>query len=44
MNSSGAYEMPAMSADEQPFNSQMFFEGPNSSPAGGSNHPSKFDY
>jgi len=36
MKSDGAYEMPAMEANEEPFNSQMFFEGPNSSPAGGS--------
>jgi polyphosphate kinase len=38
MNSSGTYEMPVMAPEEQPFNSQMFFEGPNSSPAGGSSH------
>jgi polyphosphate kinase len=34
MKSDGAYEMPAMEANEESFNSQMFFEGPNSSPSG----------
>ena len=33
MNSDGSYVMPPMAPDEKPFNSQMFFEGPNSSPS-----------
>jgi polyphosphate kinase len=32
MNSDGSYEHPAVGPDEAPFNSQEFFEGPNSSP------------
>jgi len=32
MNSDGSYEHPAVGPDEGPFNSQVFFEGPNSSP------------
>src|ERR1043166_1464911 len=35
MKSDGAYEMPPMEANEDSFNSQLFFEGPNSSPAAG---------
>ena len=41
MNSDGTYERPAMEPDEEPFNSQLFFEGPNSSPAVGNVHPLK---
>ena len=41
MNSDGTYEPPAMDAGEEPFNSQLFFEGPNSSPPAGSVHPLK---
>jgi polyphosphate kinase len=41
MNSAGTYERPATADDEEPFNSQMFFEGANSSPAGGNVHPLK---
>src|ERR1051326_901350 len=41
MTSDGAYEMPATAPGEEWFNSQMFFEGPNSSPAIGSVHPLK---
>jgi len=41
MNSDGTYEMPPMAAGEQPFNSQLFFEGPNSSPLVGSVHQLK---
>ena len=41
MTSDGAYEMPATEPGEEWFNSQMFFEGPNSSPAIGSVHPLK---
>jgi polyphosphate kinase len=41
MNSDGTYEMPPMEAGEEPFNSQMFFEGPNSSPPTGNVHPLK---
>lgn len=32
MNSDGSYVQPEMTTDEEPFNSQVFFEGPNSSP------------
>jgi len=32
MNSDGSYERPAVEPGEEPFNSQLFFEGPNSSP------------
>jgi polyphosphate kinase len=39
MTSDGSYEMPPMDAGEERFNSQMFFEGPNSSPAIGNVHP-----
>ena len=39
MTSDGTYEQPP--AGDEPFNSQMFFEGPNSSPATGSVHPLK---
>jgi len=41
MRSDGVYEMPPMAADEEPFNSQLFFEGPNSSPPVGSIHHMK---
>jgi polyphosphate kinase len=41
MNSDGTYVQPAMEAGEEPFNSQLFFEGPNSSPPPGSVHPLK---
>jgi polyphosphate kinase len=41
MNSDGVYELPPMAPGEEPFNSQMFFEGPNSSPHVGSVHPLK---
>ncbi len=41
MNSDGTYEQPPMDAGEEPFNSQLFFEGPNSSPPAGSVHPLK---
>jgi polyphosphate kinase len=41
MNSDGSYERPPMSPGEEPFNSQLFFEGPNSSPPVGSVHPLK---
>jgi polyphosphate kinase len=33
MSSDGSYARPSMEEGEQPFNSQLFFEGPNSSPA-----------
>ena len=32
MNSAGTYERPTMDVGEEPFNCQLFFEGPNSSP------------
>ena len=41
MNSDGSYERPAMEPGEEPFNSQLFFEGPNSSPAGKNVHALK---
>ena len=41
MNSDGIYEHPAMEPGEEFFNSQLFFEGPNSSPAVGNVHPLK---
>ena len=41
MNSDGTYELPPMGPDEEPFNSQLFFEGQNSSPPVGSVHPLK---
>lgn len=41
MNSDGTYEPPPMEAGEEPFNSQIFFEGPNSSPPAGNLHPLK---
>lgn len=41
MKSDGSYEMPPMEPGEEPFNSQIFFEGPNSSPQMGSVHPIK---
>ncbi|HET6975949.1 MAG TPA: polyphosphate kinase 1 [Pyrinomonadaceae bacterium] len=34
MNSAGIYEHPPMAEGEEPFSSQLFFEGPNSSPVG----------
>jgi polyphosphate kinase len=41
MNSDGSYEHPAMAPGEEPFNSQLFFEGPNSSPPVGNVHSLK---
>lgn len=41
MNSDGTYERSAIAGDEEPFNCQLFFEGPNSSPAAGNVHPLK---
>jgi polyphosphate kinase len=41
MTSEGTYELPIMAPGEEPFNSQLFFEGPNSSPPAGSVHSSK---
>ena len=41
MKSDGTYEMPPMEPGEEPFNSQLFFEGANSSPAVGTVHPLK---
>jgi polyphosphate kinase len=41
MNPDGTYERPAMAEGEEPFNSQLFFEGPNSSPPVGNVHPLK---
>jgi polyphosphate kinase len=41
MNSDGTYERPQMGPGEEPFNSQIFFEGQNSSPALGTVQPFK---
>ena len=41
MNSDGSYVQPPMEPGEEPFNSQLFFEGPNSSPPVGSVHTLK---
>ncbi len=41
MKSDGSYEQPAIGPGEELFNSQLFFEGPNSSPLVGSVHPLK---
>ena len=41
MTSDGSYERPAMAPGEAPFNSQLFFEGPNSSPTARNVHSLK---
>jgi len=41
MTSDGSYVQPPMGPDEEPFDSQLFFEGPNSSPPVGSVYPLK---
>ncbi len=41
MTSDGSYEMPPMAPGEESFNSQLFFEGPNSSPPVGNVHSLK---
>ena len=41
MNSDGSYELPPMEPGEERFNSQLFFEGPNSSPPVGNVHSLK---
>jgi len=41
MNSDGTYETPQVGVGEEPFNSQLFFEGSNSSPALGTVQPFK---
>ncbi|MFN2517099.1 MAG: polyphosphate kinase 1 [Pyrinomonadaceae bacterium] len=41
LNTDGAYERPQVCAGEEPFNSQVSFEGGNSSPALGSIHSSR---
>ena len=35
MGSDGSYVLPETESGEEPFNSQVFFEGPNSSPLAG---------
>jgi polyphosphate kinase len=41
MNSDGSYELPPMAPGEELFNSQLFFEGPNSAPPVGNVHQLK---
>ena len=41
MNSDGIYETPQIAMGEEPFNSQTYFEGVNSSPSTGNVHPIK---
>ena len=41
MTSDGSYECPPINIGEEPFNSQLFFEGPNSSPPVGNVHSLK---
>ncbi|PYS67595.1 MAG: polyphosphate kinase 1, partial [Acidobacteria bacterium] len=41
MNSDGVYELPQMAIGEEPFNSQSYFEGANSSPSVASVHSIK---
>ena len=41
LNADGAYERPEVRAGEEPFNSQVYFEGGNSSPTLGSIHSSR---
>ena len=41
LNADGTYEHPQLLTGEEPFNSQVYFEGSNSSPALGSIHPLK---
>jgi polyphosphate kinase len=41
LTSEGSYQKPQIGVGEEPFNSQLFFEGRNSSPAAGSVHPLK---
>ena len=41
MTSDGSYERPPMEPGEEPFNSQLFFEGSNSSPQGKNVHSLK---
>jgi polyphosphate kinase len=41
MNSDGGYELPTIAIGEEPFNSQTYFEGANSSPSGGNVHSIK---
>jgi polyphosphate kinase len=41
MRSDGTYERPSIEPGDEPFNSQLFFEGPNSSPPVGNVHSLK---
>ena len=41
MNSDGIYELPVIAVGEEPFNSQTYFEGINSSPSAGNVHSIK---
>jgi polyphosphate kinase len=41
MTADGTYERPQLGIGEEPFNSQSYFEGRNSSPSGGSIHSMK---
>ncbi len=41
LTADGVYKKPQLGPDEEPFNSQLFFEGRNSAPPTGSVHPIK---
>ena len=41
LTAEGTYQKPQIGVGEEPFNSQLFFEGRNSAPSGGSVHPLK---
>jgi hypothetical protein len=41
LTSDGTYKKPQIGVGEEPFNSQLFFEGRNSAPPTGSVHPLK---
>lgn len=41
LTADGTYKKPQIGVGEEPFNSQLFFEGRNSAPSGGSVHPLK---
>ena len=41
LTAEGTYQKPQIGVGDKPFNSQLFFEGRNSAPSGGSVHPLK---